>query len=38
VNGFADAIAIFNLRDLRAPAARFGIPAEPPANTLMRIR
>lgn len=38
VNGLADAIATFNLRDLRAPAARFGIPAEPPADTLRRIR
>lgn len=38
VNGLADAIAIFNLRDLRAPAARFGIVAEPPADTLRRIR
>ena len=38
VNGLADAIATFNLRDLRAPAARFGIPAEPPADVLRRIR
>ena len=38
VNGLADAIATFNLRDLRAPAARFGIAAEPPADTLRRIR
>ena len=37
VNGFANAIATFNLRDLRAPAARFGILAEPPADTLRRI-
>ena len=38
VNGLADAIATFNLRDLRAPAARFGIAAEPPADILRRIR
>ena len=38
VNGLADIIATFNLRDLRAPAARFGITAEPPANVLRRIR
>jgi predicted nucleic acid-binding protein len=36
VNGLADVIATFNLRDLRAPAARFGILAEPPADTLRR--
>lgn len=38
VNGVADSITTFNLRDLRAPAARFGIMAEPPADTLRRIR
>lgn len=38
VNGLADTIATFNLRHLRAPAARFGIAAEPPADTLRRIR
>jgi len=38
VNGLADVIATFNLRDLRAPAARFGIVAEPPADILRRIR
>jgi predicted nucleic acid-binding protein len=38
VNGLADAIATFDLRHLRAPAARFGIAAEPPADTLRRIR
>jgi hypothetical protein len=37
VNGLADAIATHNLRDLRAPAARFGIAAEGPADTLRRI-
>ena len=37
VNGRADTIATFNLRDLRAPAARFGITAEPPADILRRI-
>lgn len=38
VNGLADVIATFNLRDLRAPAARFGIVAEPPADVLRRIK
>jgi predicted nucleic acid-binding protein len=38
VNGLADAIATFDLRHLRAPAARFGIAAETPADTLRRIR
>ena len=38
VNGLVDAIATFNLRDLRAPAARFGIAAESPADVLKRIR
>ena len=37
VNGFADVIATFNLRDLRAPAARLGIAAETPADVLRRI-
>lgn len=38
VNGLADTIVTFNLRDLRAPAARFGIQAEPPADILRRLR
>ena len=38
VNGLADAIATFNLRDLCGPAARFGIGAELPADVLRRIR
>ena len=37
VNGLADVIATFNLRDLKAPAARFGIVAETPADVLRRI-
>ena len=37
VNGLADTIATFNLRDLRVPAARFGIAAELPADILRRI-
>ena len=37
VNGLADAIATFNLRHLQAPAARFGIAAELPADILRRI-
>jgi putative PIN family toxin of toxin-antitoxin system len=38
VNGIADAIATFNLRDLLVPAERFGIAAELPADILRRIR
>ena len=38
VNGLADVIATFNLRDLSAPSARFGIVAEPPADVLRRTR
>ena len=38
VNGLADAIATFSLRDLRPPAVRFGIAAEPPSDILRRIR
>ena len=38
VNGLADTIATFNLRDLRGPAERFGITAELPADILRRIR
>ena len=37
VNGLADAIATFNLRDLQAPAARFGIAAALPADILRRM-
>ena len=38
VNGLADTLVTFNLRDLRAPAARFGIAAELPADILRRLR
>ena len=38
VNGLADSIVTFDLRDLRAPAARFGIAAEMPAEILRRLR
>ncbi len=38
VNGLVDTLATFNLRDLRAPAARFGIAAELPADILRRLR
>jgi putative PIN family toxin of toxin-antitoxin system len=38
VNGGADAIATFNLADLRDGAARFGIPAERPGAVLRRMR
>ena len=38
VNGGADAIATFNLVDLRDGAARFGIPAERPGEVLRRMR
>lgn len=37
VNGLAAVIATFNLKDLREPAARFGIVAETPADVLRRI-
>lgn len=37
VNGLADIIATHNLRDLKGPAARFGIAAEPPADVLRRL-
>lgn len=37
VNGLADVVTTFNLRDLRAPALRFGIAVEVPADTLRRI-
>ena len=37
VNGLADSIATFNLRDLRVPAARFGVAAELPADIPRRI-
>ena len=37
VNGLADTLATFNLRDLRAPAARFGITAETPVDILRRL-
>ena len=37
VNGFAAVIATFNLKDLREPAARFGIVAETPADLLRRL-
>ena len=37
VNGLADTIVIFNLHDLRAPAARFGIKAGPPVVVLNRL-
>ncbi len=37
VNGLADTIVTFNLRDLRAPAARFGVGAERPGDTLRRL-
>ncbi len=38
VNGGADAIATFNLADLRDGAARFGIPAERPGEVLRRMK
>lgn len=37
VNGIADMIATFNLKDLAAAAARFGIPALRPGEVLRRI-
>jgi hypothetical protein len=38
VNGQADAIATFNVRDMRAAAARFGILVQLPGPLLMRMR
>ena len=38
VNGQADAIATFNVRDMRAAAARFGILVLLPGPLLMRMR
>jgi putative PIN family toxin of toxin-antitoxin system len=38
MNGSADAIASFNLADMKAGASRFGIAVERPANVLRRIR
>jgi putative PIN family toxin of toxin-antitoxin system len=38
VNGGADAIATFNLADLREGASRYGIPAERPGEVLRRMR
>ena len=38
VNGLADILVTFDLRNLRAPAARFGVGAEPPGDTLRRLR
>jgi hypothetical protein len=38
VNGLADVIVTFNVRDIAAGAAQFGIEAERPAAVLRRIR
>ncbi|MBI1779147.1 MAG: putative toxin-antitoxin system toxin component, PIN family [Proteobacteria bacterium] len=38
INGGADAIATFNIRDMAAAGARFGIAVERPAAVLRRIR
>jgi len=38
INGQANAIATFNVRDMRAGAARFGIAVERPAVVLRRVR
>lgn len=38
VNGTADVIASFNLADLAAASARFGIPVERPKDVLRRLR
>ncbi len=37
VNGMADVIATYNMKDLKPPAARFGIAAETPVEVLRRI-
>jgi len=36
-NGLADVIATVNVRDLRAPAARYGLAVEPPTDDSRRI-
>jgi hypothetical protein len=38
INGGADLIATFNIRDMRAGAERFGISVERPAAVLRRMR
>ena len=38
INGGADAIVTFNIRDLGAPSEHFGIPVVGPAEALRRIR
>jgi predicted nucleic acid-binding protein len=38
INGGADLIATFNISDMRAGAARFGIAVERPAAVLRRLR
>lgn len=38
INGGADLIATFNIADMRAGAARFGIAVERPASVLRRLR
>jgi putative PIN family toxin of toxin-antitoxin system len=38
INGSADVIASFNVRDMKAGAARFGIAVERPASVLRRIK
>jgi predicted nucleic acid-binding protein len=38
INGGADAIATFNLGDMRAGAERFGVVAQRPATILRRLR
>lgn len=38
INGVADVIASFNIRDMTAGAASFGIPVERPAFVLRRMR
>jgi predicted nucleic acid-binding protein len=37
INGNADVIASFNVRDMSRAAARFGIAVEPPASVLRRM-
>jgi hypothetical protein len=38
INGGADVIATFNIDDMRAGAARYGIAVERPAAILWRLR
>jgi hypothetical protein len=38
INGQADALATFNVKDMRAAGARFGIDAQRPGSLVRRMR